>query len=127
MIKTISRNHKESPRLEQIWIASDILKSNHAGEDHIRPLTIYLPKAVVDPKRRFPVLYCLAPWTSAGRSQFDWQPFRESLFDRLTRLIEQGHIPPCIVVSPDLYTSLGGSQYINSEYLGRHGDHLVEG
>ena len=44
MIKAISRNHNESPKLEQIWIASDILKDNRAGEDHIRPLNIFLPK-----------------------------------------------------------------------------------
>ena len=111
--------------IERQTIESKCLQGNRAGEDHARPLTVYMPKAAHDKSKRFPVLYCLAPWTSAGRSQFDWQPFKESLFDRLNRLIDQGQIPPCIVVSPDLYTSFGGSQYINSQYLGDHGDHLV--
>ena len=49
-----------------------------------------------------------------------------SLFDRLTRLIDSRKIEPCIVVSPDLYTKFGGSQYINSDFFGSHGDHIVK-
>jgi hypothetical protein len=32
---------------------------------------------------------------------------------------------PCVVVAPDLFTDFGGSQYVNSEFLGDHATHLV--
>ena len=56
---------------------------------------------------------------------FGWKAFKESLPERLTRLISQGQMPACIVVAPDLYTQLGGSQFINSSCLGAHADYLV--
>ncbi len=107
------------------WVHSPLLAGNPAGEDPIRPITVFLPAEAHDPGRRFPVLYCLAPWTNAGRLQMQWEPFRESLPDRLQRLMSSGALKPCIVVCPDLYTSFGGSQYINSSFLGPQGDHLV--
>jgi S-formylglutathione hydrolase FrmB len=87
---------------------------------------LYIPPEAGQNGRRLPVLFELAPWTSAGRQQLAWQAFRESLPDRLDRLISSGQIPPAIVVCPDLYTYFGGSQYVNSAFLGRHADFLVD-
>lgn len=115
----------ESFRIVKEYVQSSLLSGNPAGEASVRPLTVYLPEAALQTKRRFPVLYCLAPWTSAGRQQLEWEPFKESLAARVTRLIASGAMPPCILVCPDLYTSFGGSQYINSAFLGAHADHLI--
>lgn len=90
-----------------------------------RPLVIYEPAAEKAQGKDLPVVYCLAAWTNAGRSLMNWAPFRESLPDRLDRLIAQETIPPCLVVCPDLYTEYGGSQFVNSEFFGPHGDHIV--
>jgi S-formylglutathione hydrolase FrmB len=54
-----------------------------------------------------------------------WEAFREELPTRLARLMQSGALKPCVVVCPDLYTRFGGSQYINSSFLGPHGDHIV--
>lgn len=109
------------------FVKSKLLANARSGMDPIRPLSVFVPEeAKLDPARRFPVLYCLAPWTSAGRSQFEWQAFKESLQDRLLRLIQSETIPPCVVVAPDLYTEFGGSQYINSSFLGDHASHIVD-
>jgi enterochelin esterase family protein len=35
-------------------------------------------------------------------------------------------LPPTIIVCPDLYTYFGGSQYIDSDYLGFHGSFIVK-
>ncbi len=101
------------------------LSGNRAGEPSERIVTVYLPPEASDSSRRFPVLYALAPWTHAGRSMFEWKPFKESLPERLERLTSDGKMPPAIVVAPDLYTQFGGSQYINSSYFGPHGDYIV--
>lgn len=108
------------------WIESPLLAQSTAGIENRRLLTVYVPEAASDPDRRFPVLYCLAPWTGAGRSQMGWEAFKESLPDRLNRLIASGAMEPCLVVCPDLFTWYGGSQYINSSCLGPHADHIVK-
>ncbi len=105
------------------WVDSPLLKGNPAGMDARRPLQVLVPHGPAE--RRYPVLYCLAPWTSAGRTQLQWEPFKESLLDRMERLTRSGAIKPCILVCPDLYTWFGGSQFVNSSYLGPHGDHIV--
>ena len=62
----------------------------------------------------------------SGRSMFNWEPFREDLASRLDRLINEKIIPPCVVICPDLYIDYGGSQYINSPWIGHHADHIVK-
>lgn len=126
MLTTI-KDSRPRYRIVREWVQSAVLQGNPAGVDAARPVTVFLPAAALEsPERRFPVLYCLAPWTSAGRQQMDWEPFKESLPDRLQRLMDAGALKPCVVVCPDLFTDFGGSQYINSSYLGRQADHIVE-
>jgi enterochelin esterase-like enzyme len=121
------RTQKPKYQLVTEWVESVALAGNPAAVDSLRPVTVFIPGVAEDQaQRRFPVLYCLAPWTSAGRQQMDWEPFKESLPDRLQRLMDAGALKPCIVVCPDLYTAFGGSQYINSSYLGAHADHIVQ-
>ncbi len=102
---------KPKYRLVTEWVQSAVLKGNPAGMDPRRPVTVFIPGAAeADPQRRFPVLYGLAPWTSAGRQQMAWEPFKESLPDRLQRLMDDGALQPCIVVCPDLIRiSVGAS------------------
>lgn len=125
MLSLIKAEQAQSQIVEQT-VHSELLAQSPSALPADRPLRVYVPKAAsLDTQARFPVLYCLAPWTSAGRSQFSWQPFKEGLQERLDRLIEAEQIPPVVVVCPDLFTYFGGSQYINSEFLGPHGDFLV--
>jgi len=114
-------------KIVQRLLDSKVLKKNLAGVTSSRIITAYLPKeALSDNPQSCPVLYCLAPWTSAGRVLLDWKPFKISLPERVEALIKQKVIPPTIVVCPDLYTEYGGSQYIDSEFFGAHSTHLVE-
>jgi len=113
--------------IHRIFLESKCLANNKAAQDSKRPLLVYTPPELASSKtQRLPVLYILAPWTSAGRQQFDWKPFKESLPERLERLTQHSNMPPCIVVAPDLYTRYGGSQYINSDFFGPHSEHILE-
>jgi S-formylglutathione hydrolase FrmB len=75
--------------------------------------------------RRFPVLWDLAGYLSAGPAHTGWRGFEENLPERLARLVHERRMPPAIVVFPDCFTSLGGNQYINSGAIGRYADYLV--
>jgi enterochelin esterase family protein len=125
MQKTWDIPHESGAIIRHFTLASRILTAtSKAGFHSARTHAAFLPAGITD-QAQLPVVYLLAPWTSAGRTMFNWEPFREDLPSRLSRLIAQKTIPPCIVICPDLYIDYGGSQYINSEWVGHHADHLI--
>ncbi len=118
--------HESGAIIRYFTLKSDVLERTcKAGFSSNRTHAVYIPKAA-DPASPLPIVYLLAPWTSAGRTMFNWEPFREDLPTRLGRLIDQKVIPPCIVVSPDLFIDYGGSQFINSTWIGHHADHVLD-
>lgn len=125
MLSEVSANPVPGSRLERLMVRSTLLAGNPSGMPAERPLTVYLPEAACDKDRRFPVLYLLPGWTGAGRTQFEWDPFRESMAARLDRLIQTGRMAPVVVVAVDLFTWFGGSQFVNSAFFGPHADHIV--
>ncbi|MCO4772323.1 MAG: hypothetical protein KDA24_19975 [Deltaproteobacteria bacterium] len=113
-------------RVEIIEHVSRALHGNRLGDPYIRDVPVYLPPGYEDSKARYPVLFCLAGFTGAGQSHLAWKGWGESLPDRLDRLIGAGSMGPTIVVMPNCFTKLGGSQYINSSVSGRYDDYLIE-
>ncbi len=53
-------------------------------------------------------------------------PWGETIQQQLDRLISSGVCSPLIMVLPDCFTRLGGSQYINSEGTGNYFDYIME-
>lgn len=123
--KTWDIPHESGAIIRHFTLKSQILRdTSKARFPHIRNHSAYIPKEALNGKK-VPTIYILAAWTSAGRSMFNWEPFREDLGSRLSRLIDSKAMPPCVIVAPDLYVDYGGSQYINSSWVGNHGDHIV--
>lgn len=93
-----------------------------------RLVSVILPPGYdAEPQRRYPTIYVLAPFASAGWQPLLPAPLAESFDERLLRLYqaEPHPLPPCIVVLPDLFTALGGSQYVDSPVLGFAEQHIV--
>ena len=108
-------------------ITSEILRGNFLGDPRSRELFVYLPPSYGrDTKRRYPVVYCLAGFTGRGRMLLNTQAFSPNLAERMDKLIASGQAGEMILVMPDCFTRLGGSQYINSSATGRYEDHLVK-
>jgi S-formylglutathione hydrolase FrmB len=106
---------------------SHVLRANPLGDPATRELYLYLPPSYDgDTGRRFPVVYCLTGFTGRGQMLLNAQPFTPGLKERMDTLITQGSIAEMIVVMPDCFTRLGGSQYINSEATGRYEDYLIQ-
>jgi len=113
-------------RVVRIEYASRALQGNRLGDLHVRDVPVYLPPGYGDDDRRYPVAYCLAGFTGAGESHLNWKGWGETLPQRLDRLQSVGTLGPMIVVFPNCFTSLGGSQYINSSVSGLYDDYIVD-
>jgi hypothetical protein len=114
-------------RLDEHEFESDALRGNPLGDPHVRPLWVYVPPGYDDdPERRYPSVYQIQGLTGQldmwrNRSAFRLNP--PELFDEL---FESGDAPPCVVVWVDCWTSLGGSQFLDSPATGRYHTYLCD-
>ena len=114
-------------RLDEHELESAALRGNALGDPHVRPLWVYVPPGYDDePDRRYPSVYQIQGLTGQldmwrNRTAFRLNP--PELFDEL---FAQGDAPPCIVVWVDCWTSLGGSQFLDSPATGRYHSYLCE-
>jgi S-formylglutathione hydrolase FrmB len=119
-------NDPRRGRVAVLAHASTVLRGNALGDPHEREIYCYLPPGYDGSDRRYPVIHFLSGFTGTGRMHLNFDPFVESIDRRLDRLIATGAMPPAICVLPDCFTSLGGSQYINSSATGRYEDYLID-
>ncbi|MEM1082135.1 MAG: alpha/beta hydrolase-fold protein [Pseudomonadota bacterium] len=115
------RGHVEAFEWTSICLAD-----NPLGDPLTRTQLVYLPPGYERSERRYPVLWYLAAYTSAGPAAVAWRNHGESLPQRLDRLIDSGVMAPAICVMPDCYTALGGNQYVDSPAVGRYIRYLVD-
>ncbi len=112
--------------LETRELHSPALESNILGDPARRLLRVYLPPGYAEGEQRYPAVYFLHAFSNSGASWTNVSAFGLSALDRLDGLIASGAIPPVIGVFPDGWTGLGGSQWINSEGIGRYRDYLAK-
>ena len=115
-------------RFEERTVRSRVLEGNPLGDPSERPLWVYLPPGVGDdPGRRYPSIYVIQGYT--GQVDMWWN--RSALRPTVPELIDElfagpAPPPPAIVVLVDCWTSLGGSQFLNSPGTGRYLDYLCD-
>jgi enterochelin esterase-like enzyme len=115
-----------SSRIHAETFSSRSLSRNPLRDPTDRTVLAYLPPGYDDGPRRYPTVYLLAGFTKKGASYLNFEAWEENLQERLDRLIGQGRVRPMIIVLPDAFTRLGGSQYINSAATGQYQDYLLE-
>ena len=109
-----------------VWtIESEALAGNPLGDPHVRELPVYVPpdEVVEGP---LPVLFVLAGFTGRGQAYLESHPWRRGVAHRYDEAVASGDAPPALLVLPDCFTALGGSQYVNSSAVGRYADHVVQ-
>ncbi len=106
-------------------IASKVLRGNPLGDPFVRRVPVYLPPDYDAGEKRYPTVFVLTGFTGRGLMLLNDAPWEETLPQRMDRLIAQGMVRPMIVVMPDCFTRIGGSQYINSSAVGQYEDHIV--
>ena len=106
-------------------IDSDALRGHRAGEPHVRELQVYCPPSRGGAES-LPVVFLLASFTSHARDFLELHPWRRGVIAELDAQIARGECEPVIAVMPDCWTRFGGSQYVNSAYLGNFESYVVE-
>ena len=114
-------------RFEETLFESEALRGNALGDPHRRPLWVYLPPGYDDePERRYPSVYMIQGLTGQLDMWRNRTPFRRNFPELADELIASGEAPPAILVWVDCWTSLGGSQFLDSPGTGRYHTYLCD-
>jgi hypothetical protein len=114
-------------RLEEVVFTSELLKQNPLGDPSQRPLWIYLPPGYAEtPQKRYPSIYMIQGFTGQIDMWRNRLPFRKNFPELADELFARGEAPPCILVWVDCWTSLGGSQFVDSPAIGRYHSYLCD-
>ncbi|HCP61219.1 MAG TPA: enterochelin esterase [Actinobacteria bacterium] len=114
-------------RFDEVSFDSAALKGNPLGDPSMRPLWVYLPPGYDDePDRRYPVVYQIQGLTGQLDMWRNRTPFRRNFPELADDLFAAGEAPPCILVWVDCWTSLGGSQFVDSPGTGNYHTYLCD-
>src|SRR5690242_4908996 len=104
-------------RLEEHVIDSEILRANALGD----------PAEYDDePDRRYPAVYVIQGFTGQLDMWRNRSPMRALFPEDVDELFSGGSAPPCLVVFVDCWTSIGGSQFVDSPATGRYHSYLCD-
>src|SRR5438132_8245307 len=108
-------------RWEELEVESEALRDNALGDPSVRPLWLWLPPGYDDSDRLYPSVYAIQGMTGQldmWRNRASFRPTYLELVDELA--------PACIVVLVDCWTSLGGSQFLDSPATGNYHTYLCD-
>jgi S-formylglutathione hydrolase FrmB len=119
--------HPMTGRLDELWIDSQALTGNPLGDPHRRPLYVWTPSNYEKASERgLPTIYVLQGFTGQVDMWRNRSPFRPNVIEALDALFASGEVPPALIVYVDAWTSLGGSQFLDSPATGRYHTYLCD-
>jgi Putative esterase len=114
-------------RIEEHVVDSAALRGNPLGDAHERPLWVYVPPTYdAEPGRRLPSLYLIQGMTGQLDMWRNRSAFRPSVPELVDRLFAEEGCPPALVVFADCWTSVGGSQFLDSPGTGCYHTYLCD-
>ncbi len=114
-------------RLEEHVLESLALRENPLGDPYERPIWVYLPPGYDDaPDRRFASVYLIQGLTGQIDMWRNRTPFRQNTPELVDDMFTRGGAPPAVVVWVDCWTSLGGSQFLDSPGTGNYLTHVCD-
>ena len=72
------------------------------------------------------VVVYLSGFLSSSLALLNYDPLSENIIDKVERLAKEGKVTNTVLVLPDMFTRLGGNQYINSTAVGYYEDFIVK-
>jgi hypothetical protein len=114
-------------RFEEHAFTSGALRDNPLGDPHERPLWVYVPPGYDDEsERRYPSVYMIQGLTGQLDMWRNRSPFRRNFPELADELFAAGDAPPCVIVWVDAWTSIGGSQFLDSPGTGNYHTYLCD-
>jgi S-formylglutathione hydrolase FrmB len=111
-------------RLDELEIDSAALAGNPLGDPSRRPLWVYVPPDAGDDA--LPALYLIQGMTGQIDMWRNRSAFRPTLLELVDALFAEQGCPPARVVFVDAWTSLGGSQFLDSPATGNYHTYLCD-
>ena len=106
---------------------SEVLKANPLRDPNRRPLRVYLPPGYdTDSQRRYPSIYVIMGLTGQIDMWRNRTAFRRNFPELADAQFGAGGASPCILIYVDCWTSLGGSQYLDSPGTGKYHTYLCD-
>ncbi|GAC1366779.1 MAG: alpha/beta hydrolase-fold protein [Ktedonobacteraceae bacterium] len=114
-------------RYDELVFESTVLRDNALHDPYQRPLWVYVPPDYDnEPERRYPTVYVIQGLTGQLDMWRNRAAFRKNFPELVDELFANGEAPPCLVVWVDCWTSLGGSQFLDSAATGRYHTYLCD-
>ncbi|MDQ6711301.1 MAG: alpha/beta hydrolase-fold protein [Candidatus Dormibacteraeota bacterium] len=114
-------------RVDELWFESQALKGNPLRDPSERPLWVYLPPGYdAETTRRYPSIYMIQGLTGQLDMWRNRSAFRRNFPELADAQFAAGDAPPCILVYVDCWTSVGGSQFLDSPGTGNYHTYLCD-
>ncbi|MBA2263430.1 MAG: enterochelin esterase [Chloroflexi bacterium] len=119
--------HRWAGRLDELAIDSQALTANPLGDPHRRPISVYTPPGYDESTdRRYPSVYLLQGLTGQLDMWRNRKAFAPTPPEAIDDWFAVNPASPAIVVFVDAWTSLGGSQFLDSPATGRYHTYLCD-
>jgi S-formylglutathione hydrolase FrmB len=119
--------HEYAGRIDEHVVDSQALTGNPLGDPHRRPIWVYTPPGYdVDPERRYPSIYVIQGLTGQLDMWRNRKAFAPNPLELTDEMFASDDAPRAIVVYVDCWTSLGGSQFLDSPATGRYHTYLCD-
>ncbi|HEY6880568.1 MAG TPA: alpha/beta hydrolase [Polyangiales bacterium] len=111
--------------VDRVRFRGAALVGNALGDPVERELIVYLPPSYASSARRYPVVMVLPGFAATHESLLNFKPWEPNLCARYEALLAQG-CGEAILVLPDCFTRLGGSQFVDSPAQGAYQRYLAD-
>jgi Putative esterase len=113
--------------LDRLIVESELLTGNPLSDSPRRPLYVYSSPGVARGRTTdVASVYVIQGYTGQVDMWLSRIAFEPNMIERLDRMFTGGDCPEAVVVFVDAWTSLGGSQFLNSTSTGRYMDYLCD-
>ena len=114
-------------RVDELVIDSQALTANALGDPHQRPIYVHTPPGYdEEPERRYPSIYLIQGLTGQLDMWRNRKAFAPTVLELMDQALAQPDATPAILVYVDCWTSLGGSQFLDSPGTGRYHTYLCD-
>jgi S-formylglutathione hydrolase FrmB len=122
-------SHEFAGRIDEHVVDSEALTGNPLGDPHRRPLYVYTPPGYDDPANaqlRYPTIFVIQGLTGQLDMWRNRKAFTPNPLESADMAFAAAGTPPAIVAFADAWTSLGGSQFLDSPATGRYHTYLCD-